>query len=277
MSDYLQPIDYYKSEVVAVLDELSLWSARFGIFLLDQIEIRRGLKILDVGCGTGFPLLELAQLSGNSCQLTGLDIWPQALEHAKGKAKIYGVTNVELVQSEANEFPLPDAQFDLIVSNLGINNFENPDVILAECTRVAKPNARLVITTNTTGHFREFYAVYRQILTELELTTYLERLEANEQHRSNKQAIVARLEKANFRVTKVVEREFQMIFADGSALLRHWLVRLGFMDGWREVIDAPLQQKVFTELENKLNQLAATEGNLKMTVPMLYLEAKKDA
>ncbi len=277
MSDYLeQKIDYYQPEIVLALDELSLWSARFGIFLLEQLEIIRGLKVLDVGCGTGFPLLELAQLSGSSCQFTGLDIWKAGLERAEFKSKIYGLKNVSFVQSQENHFPLPSDEFDLIVSNLGINNFADPDFILAECARVAKPNARLVLTTNLTGHFQEFYQVYRQVLHELNLSKfYLERLEADEQHRSNKALVLQRLNQAGFSPAKVVEREFQIHFSDGSALLRHWLTRLGFLEAWRKIVSPPDEQAVFARLEEALNEIAHREGNLKMTVPMLYVESIK--
>jgi len=275
MSDYLdQKIDYNQPEVVLALDELSLWSARFGIFLLEQLEIVGGLEVLDLGCGTGFPLLELAQLSGSTCHFTGLDVWKAGLERAEFKSKVYGLKNVEFVLSEENHFPLPSAKFDLIISNLGINNFAEPDLVLTECARVAKPKARLVLTTNLTGHFNEFYEVYRQVLFELNLhELYLERLEANEQHRSNRDIVIQRLKQTGFTPAKIVESQFQMQFSDGSALLRHWLTRLGFLDGWREIVDSTTEKTVFSRLEQTLNEKAQSEGSLKMTVLMLYVES----
>ena len=44
----------------AALDELPLWSAPFGLRLLESVPLAPGATVLDVGCGTGFPLLELA-------------------------------------------------------------------------------------------------------------------------------------------------------------------------------------------------------------------------
>ena len=275
MREYLeQKIDYQQPAIASAIDELSLWSARFGILLLEQLEIRPGLEVLDVGCGTGFPLLEIAQLFGNSCQFIGLDTWEAGLERAEFKAKAYGLKNVSFVLSQENSFPLPDDKFDLIVSNLGINNFARPDLILAECIRVAKPQARLVLTTNLTGHFQEFYGVYRQVLHELGLNElYLAHLEANEQHRGSKESVLQRLGQAGLKPLKVVEREFQLKFGDGSALLRHWLTRLGFLDGWRQIIDPADEQTVFTRLESRLNELSQQKGFLGMTVPMLYVES----
>ena len=66
MTDYLQhPVGLDTPGVAAVMDELSLWSARFGLLLLEHVELRSGMQILDLGCGTGFPTFELAQLGGS--------------------------------------------------------------------------------------------------------------------------------------------------------------------------------------------------------------------
>ncbi|MFA6599232.1 MAG: hypothetical protein WCS69_16030 [Ignavibacteriaceae bacterium] len=47
------------NRIVEVLDELPIWSAPFGLKLLNAIEYKRNLFILDIGFGTGFPLTEL--------------------------------------------------------------------------------------------------------------------------------------------------------------------------------------------------------------------------
>jgi arsenite methyltransferase len=53
-------IDLSNHDVVAAYDELPLWSATFGLLLFRHVPMQLGMKVLDVGCGTGFPLLELA-------------------------------------------------------------------------------------------------------------------------------------------------------------------------------------------------------------------------
>jgi arsenite methyltransferase len=64
-------------------------------------------------------------------------------------------------------------------------------------------------------------------------------------------------------------------FLDGSALLRHSLVRWGFLDGWRHVVESSDEERVFQALETHLNEVAQREGELRMTVPMLYIEARR--
>src|SRR6185503_615064 len=142
-------------------DELSFWSSHFGQLLFDNIELRRGIRGLDVACGAGFPLFELAFVHGPSSHFTGIDIWREALERARRKIRVYGLTNVEVREADAVAMPFEDETFDLITSNLGINNFDDPDAAIAECHRVAKRGGRIVVTTNLTGHMAEFYEHFR--------------------------------------------------------------------------------------------------------------------
>src|SRR5205823_2703532 len=124
--------------IVSIWDELSFWSSRFGILLLENLEFVRGIRALDLGCGNGFPLFELAHAHGNSCHFTGVDIWDHAVDRAGLKKKIYGLNNVTLVRADGARLPFLDSHFDLITSNLGINNFDDPRAVLSECARIAR-------------------------------------------------------------------------------------------------------------------------------------------
>ena len=274
MLDYLH-FALNQSEAASVYDECSLWGARFGLFLLQNLELRPNLNILDLACGTGFPLFELAHMYGTSCQITGVDNWKEAIQRARAKLDMYKLPNAQIVEADAEHLPLQDGTFDMIISNLGINNFANPNAVLAECFRVAKPKGRLIITTNPIGHMQEFYQVFREVLRELQNESYLARLDRNEAHRWTKDELVDLFQKNGFRVTTIKEDQFQLRYLNGSALLNHFLTKFGFLDGWRKVVDPQDEVQVFTMLEHRLNQMASTLGELRMTVPLLYLEGEK--
>jgi arsenite methyltransferase len=261
--------------IASVVDELSLWSARFGILLLDHLQLQRGIRILDLGCASGFPLFELAHLHGSSCQLVGVDVWAEAIDRASTKLETYELENVRLVRGDAAHLPLDASSFDLIVSNLGINNFADPRATLVECARVTKPGGRIVLTTNVKGHMQEFYDVFRETLVALGRADRLERLTDNEDHRLSRTSISDLLGDCGFEVTRAIEDRFEMRFLDGSAFLRHFLIVIGFLGGWREVIDSMDEGDIFAEIEKKLNAVAAKEGQLRMSIPMLYLEGRR--
>ena len=278
MTEYLKrKYDFNNPEIASVMDELSFWSSRFGSLLFQHVGIRRGLNILDVGCGNGFPLFELAHVFGSSCQVTGIDVWQQAIERARFKLAIYDLPNVKIIEADGADQPFLNSEFDLIVSNLGINNWVNPAAVLAECFRVAKPGARIVLTTNIKGHYQEFYDLFRETLRELNKSEDIERLNAQEAHRGTRESICDLLQKTGWNPVKVIEESFHLRFLDGSALLNHALTKFGFLDGWRSVVNPDEENKVFEIIEKKLNEIAYRSGELRMTVPMLYLEAEKSS
>ncbi|MDQ2808659.1 MAG: methyltransferase domain-containing protein [Chloroflexota bacterium] len=269
-----QHYDIHDPAFAASFDEVSLWGARFGILLLDHLALAPDRTVLDLACGTGFPLLELAQAHGASCRCIGLDLWAAALQRAQVKQAARHLANVALVQADAMTLPLADHSCDLIVSNLGLNNFADPAAVLRECRRVAKPQARLAFTSNLIGHMAEFYTVFRDLLATENHPHYLARLAANEAHRGSRDSICALLTGAGLTVTRLVEDQFQLRFLDGSTLLRHFLVQVGFLPSWRAVLDPPDEARVLALLESRLNDLAARDGQLVMTIPMLYVEAQ---
>src|SRR5262245_61276268 len=107
--------------VVSAFDELPLWSAPFGLQLLETVRLAPAMTVLDVGFGTGFPILELARRLGPSARLYGVDPWAPALARAQAKARTYGLGNVVLLRAVAEHLPLRDARVDLVVSNNGLN------------------------------------------------------------------------------------------------------------------------------------------------------------
>ena len=265
------PAGWMPSRPAEIYDETSFWSARFGAMLFDHLEICRGIRGLDVGFGTGFPLIELAHLHGPSSHLTGIDIWADALARARIKLELHGLGNVDILETDVASMPFPDAQFDLVVSNIGINNFPDAGAALRECRRVAKAGARLALTSNPQGHFAALYALLDAILDESGLQPARDALRREGEHRHSKRALMNLLVDSGFTVSRCFEASFEMRFADGSAMLHHSLVKW-FLDGWRQAVGAGNEREVFDALEAQLNAAAERDGCVRMTVPMVYLE-----
>ncbi len=281
MTAYLDDgLDVDDPAFVAVYDELPLWSAAFGLLLLKHVPLRRNVTLLDVGCGTGFPLLELAQRLGPSCRAYGIDPWKPAVERARQKTERLRIPNVTLIDADAAAMPFDGGQFDLIVSNLGINNFDRPHQALAECRRVAKPGATLALATNLRGHMSEFYEVFEATLKDLGRTAALDRLKTHVDHRATIESVSEMLQKAGFRTCRVAEEAFSLRFLDGTAMLTHAFIKIGFLSPWRGVLleeERTDEREVFRRVEANLNRLARDRGGLELTVPMAYVEAARIA
>ena len=271
----LEPIDFANPEVAAHYDELPLWSAPFGLMLLDRVPMRPGFTVLDVGAGTGFLTVELAQRCGAGATVIAVDPWSVAMQRLRRKVEYLGLRNVRLLEQDAATIDLPDASVDVIVSNLGINNFENADAVLRTCFRVAKQGAVLLLTTNLVGHMREFYEVYRATLLELGLTDRLDALDAHVRHRATVESVTGLLERAGFQQLAATTDTFRMRYADGSSLLRHYFIRLGFLPAWKEILPPDDVARTFAALSRKLDAVAAERGELALTIPMACVEARK--
>jgi SAM-dependent methyltransferase len=106
--------------------------------------IKPGDKVLDVGCGTGVVALTAWRAGG---QVTGLDLTPALLEHAKENATVAGIKDIAWKEGDAEALPFPDASFDVVVSQFGHIFAPRADVAIREMLRVLKPGGRIAFST----------------------------------------------------------------------------------------------------------------------------------
>ena len=274
---YLEEVDYKTPEFGDLYDELPLWSAPFGLMLLEHVGLRAGMTILDVGAGTGFLTIELAQRCGSDAKVIAVDPWEAGMTRLTRKLDHLGIQNVRSVVQDVATIDLPDASVDLIVSNLGINNFDNPEAALRACFRVAKPGANLFLTTNLVGHMEEFYEAYRSVLADLGFTGRLAALDAHIGHRATVDSVRKLLEGEGFKFVAAATHSFRERFVDGSSLLRHYFIRLGFVPAWKSMAPAEAVEATFAALEDQLNVIAAERGELSLTIPAACIQACKPA
>jgi ubiquinone/menaquinone biosynthesis C-methylase UbiE len=276
MLEYLDySTDWDDPGVVSLHDALPLWSAPFGLMLLAQVKLRPGMTVLDIGFGTGFPVIELAQRLGNSSTVYGIDPWTAAIERTRSKIKLFKIKNVKLVEGNASSMNFKDNMFDLIVSNTGINNFEDVKAVFRECFRVAKPKAHIALTTNPEEHMKEFYQVLTNTVIQLKLEHLLDKLETQQKHRLSVKTVCHLLEAAGFTISQTRQKSFSMRFLDGTAFLNHYFIKYAFMDGWKSIFPIDLLNPVFTQLEQNINTLAKKKNEFKVTIPIAYIEGEK--
>jgi len=111
--------------------------------LLDALAIRPGETVLEVGCGSGVIMRELARRTAGANRLIGRDINTYLLREARALARRAGLLDhIDFGEGRAEALPLPDAAVDVALSS---TVFEEGDADLAEIVRVTRPGGRIGI------------------------------------------------------------------------------------------------------------------------------------
>ena len=108
-------------------------------------EPEKGMKVLDVGCGTGNYSIKLAKLG---CRVTGADISDKMLDIARDKAKKAGVA-VEFMDMDAYHLDFEDESFDGVICMTAIEFIKWPNEALEEFFRVVRKGGRVLVGTIT--------------------------------------------------------------------------------------------------------------------------------
>ncbi len=132
----------------------SLWlRTRARRQMLEAIDWRGDEQVLDVGCGNGCLLIEVAKRP-TSGRVTGIDLWKpgaadQTAEVASRNPRLEGVADrINIHHLDARAMPFDDQTFDVIVSSLMLHHAgDGPDRerVLREMARVLKPGGRLLV------------------------------------------------------------------------------------------------------------------------------------
>jgi len=120
-----------------------------GEAFIHRLNIPAGKRVLDIATGTGNLAIPLAR---TGCFVTGVDIAPNLLVQARGRAAAEGLT-VQFDEGDAEALPYADASFDAVVTMFGAMFAPRPEVVAAEMARVLKPGGLLAMANWNLGGF----------------------------------------------------------------------------------------------------------------------------
>jgi len=129
--------------------EIAKSIAKGGEEFVERLDLKPGMKVLDVACGTGNLALPAAR---NGAAMTGVDIAPNLIEQAKANAEAEGL-DIRFDVGDAEDMPYEDGEFDVVITMFGAMFAPRPDVTAEELKRVCKPGGLIAMANWTPGGF----------------------------------------------------------------------------------------------------------------------------
>ena len=117
--------------------------------IISRSGIKKGMKILEVGCGSGAFTTFVARAVGDKGEVFALDIQPEMLKQIENKLKLpenRDIKNIQLIEGDALNIPLEDNSFDLVYTITVFQEIPDKNKALKEMKRVLKPKGILAIT-----------------------------------------------------------------------------------------------------------------------------------
>jgi SAM-dependent methyltransferase len=111
--------------------------------LVRHAGVRAGMRVLDVGCGTGVVAVTAARAGAT---VTAVDLTPELVERAQSNARIAEVS-IDFREADVEELPFGDAQFDLVLSQFAHMFAPRPEVAVREMLRVLVPGGIIAFST----------------------------------------------------------------------------------------------------------------------------------
>jgi ubiquinone/menaquinone biosynthesis C-methylase UbiE len=112
---------------------------------LDHAAPKLGERVIDIGCGSGTTVLELAARVGPTGYVLGADVSKPSVEKARERIAAAGVQQAEITLCDVSTHTFPANSFDLVFSRFGVMFFTDPVAAFANIHKAMKSDGRLAV------------------------------------------------------------------------------------------------------------------------------------
>ncbi len=141
----------------------------WGRLLIGKAGLKPGDHVLDVATGPGTLARLVAETLGPESRVMGVDCSSQMLAQAKAAPPVENGAGITFLEAPAEALPFPEAQFDAVLCQQGIQFFSDQQGALKEMRRVLKPGGRVALSLWSDERAMTLFRAYGNAL-ELTLT-----------------------------------------------------------------------------------------------------------
>ncbi|QPD03763.1 MAG: SAM-dependent methyltransferase [Candidatus Nitrospira kreftii] len=238
-----------------LLPKHDYWSTPFAESLLQHLDLRPGLRILDIASGHGIPAFFLAEQIGPFGEVLAVDI--SAGQVARARA-IQG-THLPWLRFECADMralPSDLPTFDRITGNLSVMFFRpNRFEAVRGLVERLNPGGQLVLTFPSYGTFDSLWQRVDQAMVQQVLNKERERFQAYLKERPSAQDGQTWLETLDLQRVEAIEYPLEIATGSGPEFLHHPLLRGGFLDDVYECFeDQSLADRFMTDIAQDVAQ-----------------------
>lgn len=225
------------------------WSTPFAESLLQHLDLRPGLRILDIACGHGIPAFYLAEQVGPAGEVLAIDM--SAGQVARTRA-IRGsqLPWLKFECMDMRSLPPDLPTFDRITGNLSVMFFR-PDrfEVVRGLIKHLSPGGQLVLTFPSYGTFDSLWQRVDETMVQLDLRKELARFQAYLNERPSAKEARSWLERLELERVNATEYPLEVATGPGREFLYHPLLRGGFLDDVYECFeDQSLADRFMTDI-----------------------------
>ena len=115
--------------------------------VISSLNAKPGVHFLDIGCGTGWAVGQVARLVDDKGLFYGVDLSPKMIE--KAISNFVGRDNFIFMQANAESIPLDNDFFDIIICTNSFHHYLNPDKALDEMYRLLRSGGKIYLLDPT--------------------------------------------------------------------------------------------------------------------------------
>ncbi|HUQ05245.1 MAG TPA: methyltransferase domain-containing protein [Kofleriaceae bacterium] len=210
-----------------------VWGSRFGKMLLRNLAVPERGQILDISCGTGYPLIEVLRRKGEGARVIAIDASSAMLDVAR--RKVGGAKGVFFrTESPVPRLSFADDVYDLVMCNLGLPEMPSVKTAIDDFARVTKLGGEVRCTLPLEGSWAEFHDIYREVLVKHDRHEALDRLDRHVASYPTVEDCEAWLRAAGLEPRVEID-EFSLLFRSSREFFFAPVVEYGPLTEWKTI------------------------------------------